>query len=238
MRRRTADKMIDRNQTARRMPLACLLVLLVPALALAWDPPPSVYYSPPSYQNYYPSYSAPSYGGYGHGSSGLSPIISFDLNEKDLVNSALRVAAREERLNDVREDIKKGGNVNSASPEGITALMYASQNCYPEVVEFLLRHGAKPDHKDRRGRTALMMAAHDACLPVVKILLKHGHCAPDARDRDGLNAYDMAENAGELDVDGPAIDIMGLLKSHRPASTEMVTASHEHSTADRKQSVN
>lgn len=213
----------------------CLLTLVPPPPARAWDSPPSVYYSPStSYQSYYPS--PPSfyggYGGYGQGSS--SPIISFDLNEQDLLDSSLRIAAREARISDIREALRKGGKINSASREGTTALMYASQNCFPEVVEYLLRHGGNPSHKDRRGRTALMLAAHDACLPVVRILLKHGHCEPYARDRAGQSAYDMAESAGELDVDGPAIEIMGLLRSHRPASAGALSASREGHPTPRK----
>lgn len=211
-------------------------LLLATSLSRAWDSPPSAYYSPStSYQSYYPSYSAPSYYGGFAGGSQSSPIISFELNEQDLLNSSLRVAAREARITDVRDLLRKGGRINSASPEGATALMYASQNCFPEMVEFLLRRGADPSHRDRRGRTALMLAAHDACLSVVKLLLRHGHCAPDARDRSGQSAYDMAENAGELEVDGPAIEIMGLLRSHRPASTGLITATHEQPSARKRQ---
>jgi hypothetical protein len=42
------------------------------------------------------------------------------------------------------------------------------------MVESLLKHGAKPDARDRNGITALLQAAHVGALDVVEILVRHG----------------------------------------------------------------
>ena len=43
---------------------------------------------------------------------------------------------------------------------GRTPLMFAALADYPECAEVLLKHGARPQLKDRSGRTAMHWAAH------------------------------------------------------------------------------
>ena len=107
-----------------------------------------------------------------HSGSRPSQIISLELDPKATLDTNLRVAAREDRLKDLSRFLRSGGNVNSRSDEGETALMYASRNCSQAVVRVLLQAHANENVRDNKGRTALIFAASDSCAPVVRILLK------------------------------------------------------------------
>ena len=58
-----------------------------------------------------------------------TPIISIDMDPQSLVDSAFRIAAREDRLHDMLLAIKRGAHVDAASDRGRTALMFAARNC-------------------------------------------------------------------------------------------------------------
>lgn len=51
--------------------------------------------------------------------------------------------------------IAYGADVNAIAQDGTTALMLAAQNAKLDVVELLLKKGAKPALKDKSGKTAL-----------------------------------------------------------------------------------
>lgn len=51
--------------------------------------------------------------------------------------------------------LDKGADVNAVANDGTTALMLAAQNAKIDVVELLLKRGAKPGMKDKSGKTAL-----------------------------------------------------------------------------------
>ena len=52
-----------------------------------------------------------------------------------------------------------GARVNSVDRNGFTALMYASNGGYHNMVQLLINRGAKVDKRSKDGRTALMRAA-------------------------------------------------------------------------------
>ena len=155
------------------------------------------------------------YGNSGRLGSQNSSIISLDLDEHDVLNSSFRIAAREGRLADMKKFLEQGADVNSASKEGETALMYASRNCAPKVVEVLLDAKAEVNFPNHEGRTALMYASMDSCLPVVKLLLKVSGIKLHLRDRIGKSAQDYAEEGSELYEGGSEFEVIDLLKSHR-----------------------
>ena len=53
---------------------------------------------------------------------------------------------------------------------GRTPLMFAALADYPECAEALLKHGARPQLKDRSGRTAMHWAAHHGNVGCLKII--------------------------------------------------------------------
>jgi ankyrin repeat protein len=155
------------------------------------------------YNGYFPYY----------GSRPEPPIISLELDPKASLDTNMRVAAREDRLADLKRFLQSGANVNSRSDTGETALMYAARNCSERIVSCLLDAHAEENLQDDRGRTALMFASSDSCLPVVRLLL-HGHAVNiSARDREGRNALDYARRASALEYGGDSEEIVRLLKS-------------------------
>lgn len=54
--------------------------------------------------------------------------------------------------------LQKGGDVNAANSMGVTAVMGASNRGADDIIEFLFKHGAKLDVKDKEGRTPLVWA--------------------------------------------------------------------------------
>ena len=71
--------------------------------------------------------------------------------------------------------LQSGVDINTQHPtSGTTVLMIASSYYYyDDIVEFLIRKGAKLDLKDSEGKTALLWAASNS-LPNAKILVANG----------------------------------------------------------------
>lgn len=141
-----------------------------------------------------------------------SPIISFNLDEQDIQNRNVRIAAREGSVTRLEEALLAGGRIDSKSDRGATALMNAARTCRIPPLRLLLRRGANVNLADTRGRTALMFAAGAACLPAVKLLLRED-VRIHARDQAGRSALDHAASASTLEVGGPAQKAMRLIRS-------------------------
>jgi ankyrin repeat protein len=195
---------------SRFVPLfLCIVELLALQSANASDWRPS----------YYPSYGR-------FGISEPSQIISIDMDPQHELNTSFRVAARENRLDNMLESIRKGAAINSVSDQGMSALMYASRNCAPKIVRTLLALHADVNLKDEDGDTALIHATLESCISVVRMLLSAPELRLQERDRSGRDVFDYAKDAAVLDVDGPATQILGLLNKKKEAR-------HEHSHTGR-----
>lgn len=158
------------------------------------------YYEPGSYR-YFP-----------YRSQSPEPIISIDLNPHHLLDASFRVAAREGRIQDVIQDLKEGADINSKSDAGRTALMFAARSCYIPVARTLIAHDADVNIRDGEGDSALVYATLESCLPVVKLLLRKPGIQLSLRDDEGKTVMDYAVDCASLDVDGPAAQILDLLK--------------------------
>jgi hypothetical protein len=157
--------------------------------------------------DYYNGYFSGYYGGRTE-----SPIISLELDPKASRDTNMRVAAREERIDDLRRFLQAGADVNSRSDRGETALMYASRNCSEEIASFLLQARADENLQDERGRTALMFASSDSCAPVVRLLLHDRTTDVTAHDREGRTALDYARRASALEYGGSSEEVIKMIK--------------------------
>lgn len=94
------------------------------------------------------------------------------INPKDGEN-ALMVACRRDLFDIAKMIVSKGGNVNSVSKNGTTALSSASgaKSCSTELMDFLIRKGAKVNPTGKYGRTPLIEAVSSNCLEKVKHLV-------------------------------------------------------------------
>lgn len=153
----------------------------------------------------------PSFSGRREGSS----VISIDLDPQNILNSSLRIAARENRYNDVNRFLAQGADINSPSDSGETAMMYASRNCTPKLVDFLIRQGANVNAADDEGRTSLMLAAQGSCKDVASLLLKTPGIRFDVRDHANKTALDYASENTLLEVGGPSQRVIQLISSAR-----------------------
>jgi uncharacterized protein len=77
------------------------------------------------------------------------------------------------KVQDVRQLLDRGVDVNSRYRDGETALMFAALKGHLNVVKLLLERGAKVNAKDVRGNTALWYAKEKGHTKVSRLLLKH-----------------------------------------------------------------
>ena len=88
--------------------------------------------------------------------------------------------------------IQNGGNVNAATPSGITALFIAAGMGQKEIVKLLIEKGANVNHKAEGGFTPLMQAALIGQTEIVQMLLDAG-ADPTLKDTGNKTAADWAE---------------------------------------------
>ena len=101
-------------------------------------------------------------------------------------------------LEEIKELIKKGADVNAQYKYGETALMTAAYNGEIDMAKCLFENGADVNASSKYGKTALMIAATWGQIEVVKYLAKCG-ADLEAEDKDGKTALDMAENRKRYD---------------------------------------
>jgi ankyrin repeat protein len=103
---------------------------------------------------------------------------------------ALRSIAGPFRESDFEWLLKNGANPNTSDPvTGRTPLMAVVQTARDRepqalrIAETLLKHGAKPNSKDAKGRTALYFAANSRFARMAKLLVSYG-AGPTAAKRE------------------------------------------------------
>ena len=102
-------------------------------------------------------------------------------------------------LEEIKELLKKGADVNASNKYGDTALMIASEKGHMDVVKCLAECGVDVNASNKYGRTALMVAAIWGQIEVVKHLAELG-ADLEAKDGDGKTALMVAASLGKLDV--------------------------------------
>ena len=111
-----------------------------------------------------------------------------------LVNAA---AERDEDA--VRALLAEGVDVNTARPDGVTALLWAAHWDDLALTDLLVRAGANVTAADDHGVTPLERAAENASLAMVEKLLVAG-ADPAVRQRSGLTPLMTAARTGEVGV--------------------------------------
>ncbi len=113
-------------------------------------------------------------------------------------------AIAEGRLDDARNLIARGADVNAANPDGKTALMQAAEGSgylpnNASAVALLLDKGANVNAQDHRGWTALYRAIAEGKQDAVRILLAH-KADPNAKASDGSTPVMGAVIYGRVDL--------------------------------------
>ena len=108
---------------------------------------------------------------------------------KKPVNYDVFSLARDGKLEELKEAINAGADVNAKDNKGATALIQAAYEGNIEVAELLLKHGADVNARNNDGCTALMFAAFDGYPEIAEILITYG-ANKNLRDKYGSTAYD------------------------------------------------
>ena len=117
-------------------------------------------------------------------------------NDKDF---NLILSASYGHLSNIQLMLERGADINAATSEGVTALMYAADRDDIDMVRFLLENGSKPDLKPYTGITALMSAVQQNYFEVAEILITHG-AKPDIQDLNGVTALNYAAALNNYEI--------------------------------------
>jgi hypothetical protein len=89
-----------------------------------------------------------------------------------------------------------GGNINRASSGRFPSPLHAAiRTGEPEVVRWLIQHGADCNTRDSGGQTPLFYAVTEGSLDIVRVLVEEGGAALDVRDDCGRTATDWAKDS-------------------------------------------
>jgi ankyrin repeat protein len=119
----------------------------------------------------------------------------FDINDINRVgkygNSALMKAAREAKLDIMKEILKLEPNLEIQNIDGNTALWNACFGGNTKCVELLIQNGINLDNTNDNGVTALMYCASAGHLDMTQLLVSNS-ANKDITNLDGFKAIDLA----------------------------------------------
>lgn len=103
-------------------------------------------------------------------------------------------AAKEGRIDLIRDLLKRGISIDSQTADKSTALHYAASFQQEGVVRFLLENGVSVNIQNARGLTALHVAANSGN-EIIIVLLLEASADPNAKD-NGVCIYTIAKKNG------------------------------------------
>jgi len=130
--------------------------------------------------------------------AGASVVLATDTTLLDAVQSGDHATA-------MRLVSAKGANVNAASADGSTAIMYAAANGDLELVRALLKAGANVKPETQLGTSAITEAAIIGSAPIIQALLKAG-ADPNFKTPNGETPLMAAARSGKVDAAKALLD--------------------------------
>ncbi|EDV25511.1 uncharacterized protein TRIADDRAFT_23713 [Trichoplax adhaerens] len=113
------------------------------------------------------------------------------LNEESVM--AIRNRAADQMLDDIKDAVRSGRDLEVTDEHGATALHIACANGYYDVAEYLLKNGAKVDKKDKDGWEPIHAAACWGQDGVLELLVKYG-ANVDAETNNYERPFDLSED--------------------------------------------
>jgi ankyrin repeat protein len=136
----------------------------------------------------------------------LSVLISFgnsfageNLTNKKKLNDMVIRASKENNIRLVKEYVKHGGSLNIKNEKGYTPLILAAYYGHREMVNLLLKSGARPCEKDHKGNTALMGAIFKGYLTISYDLM-NSDCDVDTKNKSDQTALMYASLFGREEL--------------------------------------
>jgi ankyrin repeat protein len=130
------------------------------------------------------------------------PTLSQRMNPhppSDAIGNLLLNSAINGNLQDCKDAIIDGAEINTKYEDGNTALHFASTKGHLEVVKYLIHLGSEKEAKNINGMTALHIASIYGHLEIVKYLLHLG-LEKEAKNIYGMTALHLASYLGHLEV--------------------------------------
>ena len=125
-------------------------------------------------------------------------LTTFSFSQRDL-NSELIGAAATGDMNNVRNLLASGADVNANNDKGETALTNSIYKDHTEIAKMLITKGADVNKKGYKGWTALMIAAGKGNNLIVKLLVNSG-ADVNAKNDAGDTAFSWAVNKGYTEI--------------------------------------
>eukprot|EP00929_Paragymnodinium_shiwhaense_P011269 TRINITY_DN1167_c0_g1_i4.p1 TRINITY_DN1167_c0_g1~~TRINITY_DN1167_c0_g1_i4.p1 ORF type:complete len:228 (-),score=60.63 TRINITY_DN1167_c0_g1_i4:362-979(-) len=110
----------------------------------------------------------------------------------------LMAKAHDGDVEQLKQLMADGYNVNAQDAYGWTALRYAVRNNQYDATAALLEGGADPNIASHSGRTPLMSAAGNDLAQMVELLINDGGADIMQHDDRGRTAYDIASRGGHM----------------------------------------
>lgn len=110
-------------------------------------------------------------------------------------NVMLLEAAADSNVENILQALSKGADVNTKTLEGVTPLMFASQNGFLDIVKILVYNRANVNAKPDDGATALIAATRFNHYEIMDYLIQSG-ADINAKDRDSVSALVYAAAYG------------------------------------------
>ncbi len=95
--------------------------------------------------------------------------------------------------------IKRGADVDAKSWEGVTSLMFATQNANLAMMKVLIRCGADPDLKPASGNTALIASILNGTPDITEFLIRNG-ASVDLGDNNDVTPLMYAIKVDSFDI--------------------------------------
>ncbi|MCS5708912.1 ankyrin repeat domain-containing protein [Candidatus Berkiella cookevillensis] len=128
----------------------------------------------------------------------LNLLPSIDVNKKNAEGKPAWFFALS-NLENTKNMLERGAEVNATDQAGMTALMLVSEKNSTDSIETLLRSGSDINVKDKKGKTALMYALEKKSIDAVKALLSSG-ADINAQDEKGKTALMYALEKKSMDA--------------------------------------
>jgi ankyrin repeat protein len=126
-------------------------------------------------------------------------LSTFRLGAAGADDTRLADAAMRADASAVRALLRQGASVNTAQPDGTTALHWAARANDLDTVQLLLKAGAKADTATRYGITPLYLASVNGSAAMIDALLRAG-ASPNAATPGGETALMTAARTGKVDA--------------------------------------
>jgi Ankyrin repeats (3 copies) len=116
---------------------------------------------------------------------------NFPTRTEPSANIALRTAAVEGNLSQLRWVLDAGAQPDSRDDHGLSAVHWAALHGNDKIVKLLVEAGADVNSKADQGKTPLMLAAENGHINAARMLLESG-ADPALKSKNGTTPYSLA----------------------------------------------